>query len=104
MRAKTEYVGCGMSTCDCVMFGGRTWTNATIFLCNYSPGGNSGKYANFSLLRTLRFYENYPDAVLSVQVEKPMKKAHLAVNALKDIGVTTGSALTQQDEQLINFQ
>ena len=32
-----------------------------------------------------------------------MKKERRAVNARKDIGVTTGSALTQQDEQVIFF-
>ena len=38
--AKTKKVGCGISRCDSVAVGGKTWKNAIIVVCDYSPAGN----------------------------------------------------------------
>nr|CAB3250296.1 A disintegrin and metalloproteinase with thrombospondin motifs gon-1 [Phallusia mammillata] len=36
----TFKVGCGISKCSAVKVGRQTWTDATIMVCDYAPGGN----------------------------------------------------------------
>nr|XP_018671668.1 A disintegrin and metalloproteinase with thrombospondin motifs adt-1 isoform X2 [Ciona intestinalis] len=38
--AETFKVGCGVATCPTVNVRGNRWTDATILICNYGPGGN----------------------------------------------------------------
>ncbi|XP_039256328.2 GLIPR1-like protein 1 [Styela clava] len=38
--ADTFRVGCGATECANVDVGGEVWKRATLFVCNYSPGGN----------------------------------------------------------------
>lgn len=47
--AKSELVGCGMSTCDAVNVFGKMYYDSTLVVCNYSPGGN---------VQGQRIYEN----------------------------------------------
>nr|XP_039268140.1 GLIPR1-like protein 1 [Styela clava] len=42
--AQSYKVGCGMTTCESVLVDGKIWTDATLFACNYAPGGNIRGY------------------------------------------------------------